>query len=162
MAEDKPFEDSQTVVKAMKQVEKLGLPFPGKPDEKDVAWPSNVAEISSQDLAKHLSWWSGWASYIRYHLAQAETNETAYLEMYKHQEQHEIANSKGDFKTVTELKANVANNPTLVRIKQDMLQAKALRKMLGALLEGYEKKYATISREISRRGAEFEDSKRNM
>jgi hypothetical protein len=144
----------------MKQVEDLGLPLPGKPEEGDLAWPSNVADLSSYDLAHHMSWWSGWASYIRYHLAQAETNETAYQEQYKLIEQDAISKSTGDWKTVTELKAKVANDPRLIECKKSILQAKALRKMLAALLDGYEKKYATISREISRRGAEFEDSRR--
>lgn len=162
MVEDKQLEDSRAVTRATKQVMDLGLPLPGKPSEEDLEWPGNVADLASQDLAHHISWWTGWASYIRWHLARAETNETAFTEQYTITQQKLIANSTGDWKTVTEIKAHVANDPILVDCKARILGAKALRKMLAALLDGYEKKYATISREISRRDAEFEGSRRTM
>lgn len=154
-------EDSQTVLRATKQVMNLGLPLPNRPGDEGLEWPSNVADLPSEGLAEHLSWCTGWGSYAGWHLARAETNETAYEAQYKITEQQLIVNSEKDYKTVTEMKANISGTKVLTDCKAKALEAKALRKMLAALLDGYEKRYATVSREISRRDSELEGMKRS-
>lgn len=163
MAEDKDkYENSEAVSRATNQVLELGLPLPGKPGEEELEWPENVATLSSHDLAHHISYWTAWASYSRWHLARVETDETAFEETYKRCQDKLIANSKNDRRTVTELKASVSGDPDLVKFKKQLLRASALKKMLASLLDGYEKKYATISREISRREAEIKGLSRTM
>lgn len=153
MAEDNAT-DSLTLKKAEKKIMELSLPLPRQPIDRDIDWPSNVADLTSMDLAAHLTWWSGWASYIRYHLAQAETNAAAFTEEMAVITQECIFKSDKDYKTVTELKAAVGQLPTIQRCKAKVLEATAIKRMLKAMLEGYEAKYSTISREISRRDSE--------
>ncbi len=158
MAGDKAV-DSRTLTKATNRVVELGVPLPKDPDPEEVSWPRNVGDLTSDDLAHHLSWWSGWASYIRYHLARAETNAAAFSEEYSVMKQELIVKSDGDYRTVTEMKASIEQLPVMTDCKAKVLEANAMKRMLSALLEGYEQKYNTISREISRRGAEIAGSR---
>jgi hypothetical protein len=152
-------EDSQTLQKARAYVEELGLPIPSRPIAGILEWPENVADLESTELAYHLTSWSGWASYARYQLAIAETNYAAFSTELAVTEQVRLFKSKGDYKTVTEHKASVGQSKDIQEIKAKVLVTEAEKKMIKALLEGYENKYSTISREISRRSADFEESK---
>jgi len=150
-------EDSQTVIKARKKIEKLGLPVPDKPagGSADLEWPANVGDLSVDELAEHMSWWTGWASYARQHLAEADTNAAAYKEQYSTSMSEAVFKSEGDYGTVTEMKAAIAQRPDLQKIQARVLEASGIRDMVKALLAGYEEKRATISREITRRGLEW-------
>lgn len=155
-------DDSNTLVKAETQINSLGFPAPKKPystDAESLEWPANVADLSTTDLAKHLTWWSAWSGYARYNLARAETNHEAFATQYRIQTQIKIMKSKGDHKSVTELKASVAQLPEMQELEARMLKAEAEKKLLKALLENYEGKYKTVSREVSRRHSDFEENK---
>lgn len=149
--------DSKTLLRATNHIDRLKLPVPARP-ERDLEWPDNVGDLGSDELALHLTQWSGWSTYARYQLAQVETNLSAFEEEANIRVQELVFKSKGDYETVTEVKAAVASMPGVRRLKAKVLKASALKKMLGALLEGYEKKYNTISREISRRESEFSEN----
>jgi len=148
--------DSATVQRADGQIERLGLPLPKSMDQsKDVEWPANIADLSQEQLAEHLTWWSGWAAYTRYHVARAETNASA-VDKELHLLRSELMfKMQGDHKTVTETKAAISIRPDIQKLEAQMLEADALRRMLRALLEGYEGKFQTTSREITRRGVEW-------
>ena len=156
--------DSNTLRAAEQQVGSLGLPVPGKPYSlavDTVEWPGNVADLETTEVAKHLTWWTAWSGYARYHLARAETNHEAFATEYKINQQIYITKSTGDYKTVTEMKAAVALFPEMQELEAKLLKAEAETKLLKALLESYESKYKTVSREVSRRGAEWgEDQSR--
>jgi hypothetical protein len=155
-------DDSNTLKKAESVIDSLGLPVPGRPYDADVAevlWPRNVADLSSTELAQHLTWWSAWSGYARYNLSRAETNHEAFSTEHRVQTQVKIMKSQADYKSVTELKASVAQLPEMQRLEARMLKAKAETKLLKALLENYEGKYKTVSREVSRRSADFEEEK---
>lgn len=155
-------DDSNTLIRAESSVKELGLPIPKKPYNvlHDLDWPENVADLSTVDLAEHLTWWSAWSGYTRYHLARAETNHEAFSTKYRIETQVKIMKSKGDHKTVTELKASVAQLPEMQKLEAQMLKAEAERKLLKALLENYEGKYKTVSREVTRRSADFDEDGR--
>jgi ribosomal protein L35 len=152
-------EDSKTLKKARTYVEELGLPLPGRPGAEVLEWPENVADLESTELAFHLTSWAGWSGYARFQLAVAETNYAAFSAEHDVTEQVRLFKSKGDYKTVTEHKASVNQAPDMRELRAKMLVAEAEKKMIKALLEGYENKYATISREISRRTADMEESR---
>jgi hypothetical protein len=157
-------DDSNTLIKAEQTIHELGLPIPKKPynaAKPDLAWPENVADLSTVELAEHLTWWSAWSGYARYHLARAETNHEAFSTKYRIETQVKIMKSKGDHKTVTELKASVAQLPEMQRLEAQMLKAEAEKKLLKALLENYEGKYKTVSREVTRRSADFDEDSRH-
>jgi len=154
-------DDSNTLVKAEARVTDLGLPIPDRPYGAGEAlpWPNNVADLDTVALAQHLTWWTAWAGYARYNLARAETNHEAFATEYRVQTQVKIMKSRDDYKSVTELKASVAQLPEMQRLEARMLKAEAEKKLLKALLENYEGKYKTVSREVSRRNAEWEEGR---
>lgn len=151
--------DSKTLQKAESQLQHLGFPIPKQPREKELEWPDSVADLEGPELANHISWCAAWSSYARYQLARAETNYAAFQTELSVREQVAIVNSQNDYKSVTELKASVGQMPEMQRLKAKLLEAEALKKMIKSLLDGYEMKYATISREISRRSHEWEENK---
>jgi hypothetical protein len=155
-------EDSGTMKRAEAEVKRLGLEMPKKfaNSPEDLEWPSNVADLTPNELARHLAWWTGWASYIGPEVARAETNATAYQAKYAVNLGMEMHKRQGDFSKVAELKAAVSQLKHLQEIEMQALEAEAIRKVLKSLLVGYEKKYSTVSREITRREAEYERSKR--
>jgi len=149
-------QDSEIVKAAEARISDLGLPLPSRMvSTEDVVWPENVADLTSEELARHLTWWSGWQSYAQYHLARAETNHASLSKHLAIEVQKILHNSGKDYKTVTEAKAAVARLPSIEKIEHRVTEADANKRLLSALVEGYEVKYATISREISRRGQDF-------
>lgn len=151
-------DNSKSLDTAEKKLRDLGLPLPGKPIDSEVAWPDNVADLAPVELAHHLTWWAGWGAFTRYHLAKSETNLASFEAEYDLLVKETMFKSTGDYKTVTELKASIAQMPSVVKIQGKTLEATAMVKMLRAVLEGYQAKYATVSREISRRGLEFDEN----
>jgi len=154
-------EDSNTLISSEKQIRALGLPIP-KPfagAANALMWPSNVADLTTVELAQHMTWWTAWSAYARYNLARAETNHEAFSTENRIAREVAIAKSKGDFKSVTELKASISQFPEMQRLEAKMLKAEAEKKLLKALLEGFEAKGKTISREVSRRSAEWEEGR---
>lgn len=153
-------ETSRSLAKAEAKINDLGLPRPEKPkDRKDSPeWPDNVADLSPDQLAEHMTWWSGWSSYARYHLGRAETNLSAFTRELDLEQKTRLYKSKGDYGTVTEAKASIAQMPDMIKLAQREQEAEALVTSVKALLKGYEEKYAVISREVSRRGLDFQHS----
>jgi hypothetical protein len=159
---------SKSLVEAEAEIRDLGLPLPDKPmisnerqdnGEIEITWPADIGLLSPQELGEHLTWWSGWASYARYYLARAEVNVETSKEAYDLERSIRIFKSSGDYEKVTEVKAAIAQMPDMVNMKGRLLEAKAQQKLLRSLVEGYDAKYATISRELSRRGLDFEQSR---
>jgi hypothetical protein len=160
-ADDTVHDESRTLKKAMSYVDTLGFPLPESPAKTGTYWPENVADLDSQELALHLTHWSAWAGYARFQLAIAETNFAAFTTEFNVSEQIFVHRSKGDYKTVTEMKAAFAQKPEMQQLEAKVLKAEAEKKIIKALLEGYEMKYSTISREISRRTHDFDEGKRD-
>lgn len=145
--------DSHSLEVAEEALAKLGLPMHAKPAETtdEVEWPENVAELSMDDLAHHMTWWSGWASFARYQLARSETNLAAFEAEYGWARNEFMFKSQGDYSKVTELKAAADARPDMKEKAARITQNKALVTVLRATLAGYESKYATCSRELTRR-----------
>lgn len=144
---------SSSIDKAEATINRLGLPRPEKPfdDDSVLEWPNNVAELTPEELAEHLTWWGGWKAYARYHVARAEGNFKALTKKMALLGKMLLFKSKGDYKTITDARAAVAQMPPMVKLAGQEQEAEALVLVLTSLLEGYEDKYNTISREISRR-----------
>lgn len=143
---------SESLEKADSLVARIGLPVPKKPPGDEIVWPSNAADLSLDEVSEHLTWWKGWAAYCSWHLGRAESNREALEEEYNTEYDSRIFKSAGDYDKVTELKASVKQSPDMIRKKKRIVEAKAAVKLLKSLYEGYEGKYAVISRELSRRG----------
>jgi hypothetical protein len=149
---------SKSLRLAEERINTLGLPLPEQPelwDDANVGWPRNVAELTPHQLAEHLTWWSGWCSYVEFQLSSAETDCENFEANYKHEMNVSLYKSKGDYKTLTEAKASIIQRPDMLKMKQKVQYARALAVQLKSLLSGYELKHSTISREISRRQLEY-------
>lgn len=154
--------DSNTLKDAEDQVKSLGMPIPKRPyesDAEDLDWPKNIADLSTTELAHHLTWWQAWSGYARYALARAETNHEAFSSQHRIQMQLVLMKSEGDYKNVTTQKAAAGSLPEMQKLEKQMLTAESEKKLLKALLENYEGKYKTVSREVTRRAADFEEER---
>jgi len=159
---------SKSLEEAQDFISGLGLPLPQKPETSDkrqqngeleLAWPSNVADLSPQELGEHLAWWSGWASFARVHLSKAEANVKSFKLELKTEYSIRLFKSRGDYEKVTELKASIISMPDIIRLEQKLMKAKARKLLLEALVAGYDSKYNTISREVTRKGLDFQQSR---
>jgi len=146
-------QDSGTQERAEATMKKLGLSLPKKfeQDPESLEWPINISELNENQLAHHLSWWSGWIAYINPEIARAETNATAFRVKQEKLVAMEMSKRKGDFNKVTELKAAVSELQHIQELDIVILEADAIKKLLQSLLAGYENRYKTVSREITRR-----------
>lgn len=156
-------DDSLSLKAAEEVVSRLKLPLPRRPDMSDQAdWPGSLGEIETSELVRLLTWCKGWAAHTRWHLARVEGNLEAAEEEYKSLTMSLTFKSEGDYRTVTELKASVANAPAVAKIRKRVLETKLTAKLVRSLLEGYEDKFEAVSRELTRRGREFDDERRSM
>jgi len=151
--------DSHSLINALDVISSLGLPLPSKPIDYHLDWPKNVADLDMDKLSEHMTYWTGLASYARHFLSKAEVNLSAYKVKLDVEMVNGIYKSNGDYKTMTETKAAIAQSRDIVDLKLRIERQKALVVTLGALLKGYEEKFATISREISRRGIDYDGSR---
>jgi len=152
-------DDMETTKKAEAEIDRLGLPRPERPAENvgNLEWPSNVGDLESDQLAEHMTWWTGWAVYARYHLARSETNVEALKAEHKIRVDDYLAKQGSTYKTLAEAKAAVGNKPDMTKLQVKIQAADAIKRQVRSLLEGYEAKYAVVSREISRRKADMDD-----
>jgi len=152
-------DEMETTKRAELAIDKLGLPRPKRPAEavSSLDWPNNVGDLSSDQLAEHMTWWTGWSGYARYHLARSETNSEALKAEYKMRFNEALTKYGASYKSVTEAKSYVENMPDLLRVKVKIEEADAIKRQVKALLEGYDAKYTVVSREISRRKADMDD-----
>jgi len=131
------------------------LPFPNKPTT-DLAFPSDLSDIRGDALSEHLAYWTGLAAYCRFQLAVFSSSaRRAQLEA---DQEFDARYASDSHKHVTD-KRHLTGANRAVRSKQrQAMQIKNDAEIIGALLDGYEKKYNAISREISRREKEREMS----
>lgn len=149
---------SKSLEKAEDLVARLGLPLPAKPERNDgviIQWPDNIGDLSPDDLAEQMTWWTGWSTYLRYALAKVESDLSANESAENVNEKKHLFRSSGDYGTVTAAKAAYSQRPDAEKAAMHIQELSAQKKLLKALLEGYDKNYDTISREISRRGGEM-------
>lgn len=154
----KDVKDSETLKRAERRIKNLGIPLPEKPTEDEdnpVVWPGNVGDLEFDELSHHMTWWSGWAAFTAYQLARAKTNLEAFQEDHERKKSEYIFKSADDYGTVTEMKSAVDRRPDMQERKARILEAQAMVTMLKSVLQGYEQKYATVSREIAIRGKTF-------
>lgn len=160
MSDDGIVEKSETLKSAETAMRRWGMPEPAQPTHDDNGeiplWPNNVADLELDDIARHMTWLTGWVAYATHNLGRAKTNHAGFEEGMAHARSKFLFSSgigaNGDYATVTEAKAAFDQRPDTVRIKKKVLEAKALVTMLESLIKGYEEKRFTLSRELTKRG----------
>ncbi len=144
------------------RVKDLGLPIPSKqtPYEGEIVeWPSSLSELTLEDLSVQMTWWTGWSAYGRYSLSRAETNLASCEEAFTLNMGAYLVATSGDYPTVTAAKAAYAQKPDSISLKRQIMKLQAEKKIVGALLQGYDEKKKTVSRELTRRGIESDDTR---
>lgn len=143
------FEESDESAKDL--AGRLGLPLPQAP-ERQLEFPSDLGDVSTEELADHLGYWSSMAAYCRYKLAIMDSTASR-AEVEANQEfdsRYSIATDK----TVTDKKHNTGALRSVQSRQTKAVKFRGDATILAALLDGYEKKYHAVSRELSRRVSE--------
>lgn len=140
----------------MSAVEKFqgwGLTF-NKPSDEQVALPSDITAIPSEELGALFTRLTAWTDYIASQLTMAQLEERAALKKKDYAENVMLvkrmgAQVKGE--RVTAVKAEIAVNQDIVDLDNDYEEKYAYRKLVEMLLTNHERDLALVSREITRR-----------
>lgn len=140
----------------LKRYNSLGLVFQ-KPDVDQVQLPSDITDLSSEQLAEKFTGLTAWANYVAAQLAVAIIAERTAERKMKTYETHQMV-LKGTSGTrgerVTFVKAQIADSEQMQDLVQSYEDAYAYRKLLEMTDQNHERDIALVSREITRRGNE--------
>lgn len=143
----------------MSALEKFGewnLHF-NKPDTEQVVLPSDITDITSENLGELFTRLTAWTDYIASQLAVAQLEERAAQKKLEFLENTLLvrrmgAHVKGE--RVTTVKAEIAINQDVVDLSTDYEEKYAYRKLVEMLLNNHERDLSLVSREITRRSNE--------
>ena len=138
-----------------------GLSF-SKPEDDQVRLPSDITDISSQELGELFTRLTSWTDYINSQLTMAQLEERSALKKKEFLENTMLvrrmgAQVKGE--RVTAVKAEIAVHQDIVDLDNDYEEKYAFRKLVEMLLTNHERDLSLVSREITRRSNDF---KRNI
>ena len=138
-----------------------GLSF-SKPEDDQVRLPSDITDISSQELGELFTRLTSWTDYINSQLTMAQLEERSALKKKGFLENTMLvrrmgAQVKGE--RVTAVKAEIAVHQDIVDLDNDYEEKYAYRKLVEMLLTNHERDLSLVSREITRRSNDF---KRNI
>lgn len=133
-----------------------------KPSEEQVKLPSDITDVSSEELGTLFTQLTAWTDYIASQLTMAQLDERAALKKKEYLENTMLmkrmgAHVKGE--RVTTVKAEISVDPKIVELDNDYEEKYAYRRLVEMLLTNHERDLSLISREITRRSNDF---KRNI
>jgi hypothetical protein len=132
-----------------------GLHF-SKPSDEQVQLPSDITDISSEELGELFTRLTAWTDYINSQLVMAQLEERAALKKKDFLENTMLvrrmgAQVKGE--RVTAVKAEIAVHQDVVDLDNDYEEKYAYRKLVEMLLNNHERDLQLVSREITRRNS---------
>lgn len=134
--------------KAEKLIEKRELPKPEKPTGEQ-RFPANLSDVHEANLADLLSYWASQVSYARYLLSIVKS---AYL---KADAEYDMAFDKkylqATDKHVTDKRHNTGGLRYVRNKRKKAVELQQHVTVLNGLVDGYERKYQAVNREITRR-----------
>jgi hypothetical protein len=135
-----------------------GLSFQNKlEDQEYTQLPRDITKLASQQIGQMLNSFTQQSSFLEQEVSRVDVGHTladTALDMY---EKKFMLTAEG---TLTEKKAKLAIDETYVQLMQEKLQWFSKLTMLKGMLRAAEKNYTAASREISRRGGDFERTNR--
>jgi hypothetical protein len=140
--------ESLSAKTAMRRVHAIETPLPGRPEE-EPEWPGNLSDLTDEDLSNHLTYWSAMLSYVVFEVAREDVERKSF-ERQAHMEMTK-AFMRCTAPTVTERKMQAELVPTYQELRQKYDIHDGMYRLLAALSQGYEQKYAAVSRELTRR-----------
>jgi hypothetical protein len=161
MVESKDWTYKQALERVTKRLDNTGIPFPAPPKNygKEYAYPEDVTELSSSNLAQLMSKLMAWAGYGRRLLAWSEADlnllETAYdialgAKMYG----ITMTAAKKELKDIVRAQALV-DEPTLLSAARSIAEKQTIARLLKAQVEIYQNHFDALSREQTRRSDEL-------
>jgi hypothetical protein len=128
-----------------------------KPEGEQVTLPSDITDITSENLGELFTRLTAWTDYIASQLAVAQLEERASQKKLEFLENTLLvrrmgAHVKGE--RVTTVKAEIAINQDVVDLSNEYEEKYAYRKLVEMLLNNHERDLALVSREITRRSNE--------
>jgi hypothetical protein len=142
---------------AIEKFKDWGLTF-YKPEGEQVQLPSDITDISSEDLGNLFTRLTAWTDYIASQLTMAQLEERAALKKKDYLENTLLikrmgSQTKGE--RVTTVKAEIAVNEDVVALDNDYEEKYAYRKLVEMLLTNHERDLSLVSREITRRSSDY-------
>jgi hypothetical protein len=142
---------------ALEKFKDWGLTF-YKPEGEQVSLPSDITDISSEELGNLFTRLTAWTDYIASQLTMAQLEERAALKKKDYLENTLLikrmgSQTKGE--RVTTVKAEIAVNEDVVALDNDYEEKYAYRKLVEMLLTNHERDLSLVSREITRRSSDY-------
>jgi hypothetical protein len=125
-----------------------------KPAFEQVQIPSDITDLSSEQLAETFTKLTAWADYVASELAFAQIQERSYQKQLDFLENSLLVSRMGSQakgERITLLKAQISLDPDLRELSGKHEEAYAYRKLVEMLLSNHERDLALVSREITRR-----------
>lgn len=133
-------------------LERQGFDFPAAPEEV-VDLPTDVSELDAKDLMTIFATFTAWADYAGAQVGLsviAEREMERALDIAEARAWQEMPKS-----SVTQSKALIALDETVIQAKDRLDEAYAYRRLVTDLAIRYERDAAVLSRELTRRTSEF-------
>lgn len=166
----KGIEEFQVRKNVEAKIIKAGFPIPTKPADIEgqrnlfEEWDSmktsygGISNIPFPLLGEYLDRWTQLVSYARWVEAIADIDQASAREVRDFVKKQLYTLMEGN----RELRdASVYIEPSVVQLQRDYMEKYSLWNMIKALREGYEQRANTISREITRRSNDLNDSNRS-
>lgn len=130
-----------------------GLPLWNQPATPPPAMPPDLTAVDDEDLMILYSLLTAWADYTSTQVSCAQVDERAAEKSLSHSENLLMLahGDKGD--RVTFARAQVAADPHVIALKEEVEKWHAYRKIVESLLGNIERDAALVSRELTRRTA---------
>lgn len=132
-----------------------GLHF-SKPSDEQVSLPSDITDVSSEELGNLFTRLTAWTDYINSQLVLAQLEERAALKKKEFLENTLLVRRMGSQakgERVTAIKAEISVQQDVVDLDNDYEEKYAYRKLVEMLLNNHERDLQLVSREITRRNS---------
>ena len=157
----------KTKEQALYKLKKANFPIPDKPQNSETLFQEwdelkkrygSVADIPYHTLGDFLDRWASMLAYARWAESNAEINMITSREI-RDTVKKQLYNLQDGGREAKD--AAVYNENIYLEWERKYLEDTTLYSMIVSLREGYEQKMSAISREITRRGDDFKDSRRS-
>jgi len=142
---------------ALEKFSGWGLTF-SKPSDEQVVLPSDITNVSSEELGGLFTRLTAWTDYITSQLVMAQLDERSAQKSLDYNENIMLvkrmgAQIKGE--RVTTVKAQIAVDDKIVDLANVYEEKYAYRKLVEMLKENHERDLQLVSREITRRSSNY-------
>lgn len=141
--------ESRSAREALAYLQQKEMVVHGPSTEDQPLWPANLADLPSDDLSEHMTFWAAQKAYIGFELALFDVERRAFEAQAGHL--WTMKYLKGGSDKVTDLRERANAEPAVVDARTKAMEFDARRRLLQALWDGSEAKYQACSREQSRR-----------